>query len=128
MGHFKPLWALVPAIRPRFGRSKFGTSQVSSRVPPYLDSASGGLGDAHASQSHYPKSHRTGHYERRKESGGKNAVFVFQVLNNEALISFWVKYRSGRQYPAHRFYERPYGSISDVRYALESPYRAMNLS
>ena len=30
--------------------------------------------------------------------------------------------RSGRQYPAHRFYERPYVSISDVRYALESPW------
>ena len=29
--------------------------------------------------------------------------------------------RSGHQYPAYRFYERPYGSISDVRYALESP-------
>ena len=85
MGHFKPLWALVPAIRPRFGRSKFGTSQISSRVPPYLDSASGGLGDAHASQSHNPKSHRTGHYERRKKSGGKHAVLVFPVLNNEAL-------------------------------------------
>ena len=29
--------------------------------------------------------------------------------------------RSTRQYPAYGFYERPYGPISDVRHALESP-------
>ena len=31
-----------------------------------------------------------------------------------------VAVRSGSQYPSYRFYERPYGSISDVRHALES--------
>ena len=49
-------------------------------------------------------------------------VPVTHLVPETAFISLGLIVRSGHQYPAYRFYERPYGSISDVRHALESPW------